>query len=382
MKKLFLILALFASLGLDAQFVITSSNNVTEDQDGGIFYYLPRNVIKLEFTIEETNYYIGPYAEFAGKLMGLTEYVKEEKTVFNIKDVDIQIANEADPNAVYCISADDRGKEPMPSVILDENGIIVAVGFDSVPSDIQPKTNKFIYSELTQESKPEVSFIGFFDNEIEVEEVEEAEDGEEEGGKKAPKELTKEDRAKAIIDKITKIRNSYFELVSGFQEVSYGDITSYMAENMKNLENEYVSLFKGKVVTTTYKKTVYYTPDANNANNSVTVAKLSGTDGLVDANGKGDAVKLQFESINALQNVNPMIDKGKKTSFSNKLFYRMPAKSNVKVIYGNNVITEKQLTISQFGKIRSLAVKNNKVLFNPNTGQIITIIKQDNIVKN
>ncbi len=382
MKKLFLILALFASLGLDAQFVITSSNKVTEDQDGGIFYYLPRNVIKLEFTIEETNYYIGPYAEFAGKLMGLTEYVKEEKTVFNIKDVDIQIANEADPNAVYCISADDRGKEPMPSVILDENGIIIAVGFDSVPSDIQPKVNKFIYSELTQESKPEVSFIGFFDNEIEVEEVEEAEDGEEEGGKKAQKELTKEDRAKAIIDKITKIRNSYFELVSGFQEVSYGDITSYMAENMKNLENEYVSLFKGKIVTTIYKKTVYYTPDANNANNSVTVAKLSGTDGLVDANGKGDAVKLQFESINALQNVNPMIDNGKKTSFSNKLFYRMPAKSNVKVVCGNNVIAEKQLTISQFGKIRSLVVKNNKVLFNPNTGQIITIIKQDNIVKN
>lgn len=382
MKKLFLILALFASLGLDAQFVITSSNNVTEDQDGGIFYYLPRNVVKLEFTIEETNYYIGPYAEFAGKLMGLTDYVKENKTVYSIKDVDIQIANEADPNAVYCISADDRSKDPMPSVILDENGIIIAVGFDSVPADIQPKANKFIYSELTQETKPEVSFIGFFDNEIEIEEVEEAEDGEEEGGKKAHKELTKEDRAKAIIDKITKIRNSYFELVSGFQEVSYGEITSYMAENMKSLENEYISLFTGKVVTTTYKKTVYYTPDANNANNSVTVAKLSGTDGLVDANGKGDAVKLQFESINALQNVNPMIDKGKKTSFSNKLFYRMPAKSNVKVVYGNNVIAEKQLTISQFGKIRSLAVKNNKVLFNPNTGQIITIIKQDNIVKN
>ena len=382
MKKLFLILALFASLGLDAQFVITSSNNVTEDQDGGIFYYLPRNVVKLEFTIEETNYYIGPYAEFTGKLMGLTDYVKENKTVYSIKDVDIQIANEADPNAVYCISADDRSKDPMPSVILDENGIIIAVGFDSVPADIQPKANKFIYSELTQETKPEVSFIGFFDNEIEIEEVEEAEDGEEEGGKKAHKELTKEDRAKAIIDKITKIRNSYFELVSGFQEVSYGEITSYMAENMKSLENEYISLFTGKVVTTTYKKTVYYTPDANNANNSVTVAKLSGTDGMVDANGKGDAIKLQFESINALQNINPMIDKGKKTSFSNKLFYRMPAKSNVKVVYGNNVIAEKQLTISQFGKIRSLAVKNNKVLFNPNTGQIITIIKQDNIVKN
>lgn len=382
MKKVFLILALFASLGLDAQFVITSSNNVTEDQDGGIFYYLPRNIIKLEFTVEETTYHIGPYAEFADKLMGMTDYVRENKTVFSIKDVDIQIGNEADPNAVYCISVDDRSKEPMPSVILDENGIILAMGYDSVPTDIKAKTNRFIYSELYQTSKPEVTFIGFLDNEIEVEEAEESDEDGEEGGKKAPKQLTKEDRAKAIVDKITKIRNAYFELVSGFQEVAYGTGTAYMAENMQNLENEYISLFKGKITTSTYKKTVYYTPEANNANNSVTVAKLSVTDGIVDANGKGDAIKIQFESINSLQNVNPMIDKGKKTSFSNKLFYRMPAKSNVKVVLSNNVIAEKQLTISQFGKIRSLSVKNNKVLFNPNTGQIITLIKQDNVVKN
>lgn len=382
MKKVFLILALFASLGLDAQFVITSSNNVTEDQDGGIFYYLPRNIIKLEFTVEETTYHIGPYAEFADKLMGLTDYIKENKTVYSIKDVDIQIANEADPNAVYCISADDRSKDPMPSVILDENGVILAVGYDSVPSDIQAKTNRFIYSELTQTSKPEVTFIGFLDNEIELEEAEDPDDDGEEGGKKSSKGVTKEDRAKAIVDKISKIRTAYFELVSGFQEVAYGTSTAYMAENMQNLENEYISLFKGKITTSTYKKTVYYTPEANNANNTVTVAKLSATEGLVDANGKGDAIKMQFESINSLQNVNPMIDKGKKTSLNNKLYYRMPAKSNVKVVFSNNVIAEKQLTISQFGKVRLLSVKNNKVLFNPNTGQIITLIKQDNVVKN
>ena len=69
MKKLFLILAVFASLSLEAQYVTTLAKNA-QSQNEGIFYYLPRNVIRLELTLEETSYYIGPYAEFASQLLG------------------------------------------------------------------------------------------------------------------------------------------------------------------------------------------------------------------------------------------------------------------------------------------------------------------------
>ena len=386
MKKLLFVFSLFLmSLGLNAQFVTTHAKDLTESDDDGMFYYLPRNVIKLEFTVEQTDYYIGPYAEFASKMLGLTDIVKEQRTEFSIKDVDIQISNEADPNAMYCV-VDERGKEPMQSLLVDDDGIILAYGFDSIPSDVKVARNTFKYSDLTETDKPVVTFVEILDKDFESADDEEEKDDEDEEGngentkKKSSTKVSKEDKAKAVVEKIAKLKNTYFELVSGSQEVSYGEAIKYMAESVKNIENEYVSLFKGKVVKSIYKKTYYITPESNQAGSSVTIAKLSGTDGLVDANGKGDAVKIHFENINTLNIA--QLKETKRTSFDNKLFYRIPAKSNVKITLGNVVLAEKKLNISQFGKIRPIGIKNNKVLFNPNTGQIISILKQEIPVKN
>lgn len=359
MRKFLLILSLFASLSVEAQYVTTFAKNAPETQEDGILYYLPRNVIVLEFTIEETNYYIGPYAEFASRLLGISDFVKENKTEYSIKDVDIQLTNEIDPNAVYFISADEKSKEPFPNVILDTDGVILAFGHDNIPTNQTIKRESYIRNESNNIEKQEVTFLEILDNEIEFDDDD---DDEEEG--RAPRKITKEDKAKAALDKISKIRTAYYELISGFNEVSYGNTTSYMADNMKSLENEYISLFKGKIIKSTYKQTMYFTPDEKQANASVSITKIA-----------GEQIKLQFESKNQLANINPVNDETKTTSQSNKLFYRMPVETTLKVLSGNNVIAEKQLVISQFGVLRVISVKNNKVLFNPNTGQITTILK-------
>ncbi|MBO2523236.1 MAG: hypothetical protein CW336_05170 [Bacteroidetes bacterium] len=353
MKKLLLILSLFASLSLEAQFVTTFAKNTSETQEDGVFYYLPRNVIRLEFTIEETDYYIGPYAEFATKLLGTTDYIKENKSVFNIQAVDIQAVNDIDPNAVYCISPDEKSKEPLPNIILNNDGIILALGHDNVnPIDVVTR-NSFNDNYLDAEKK-EISFVEILDNEVELDD----DDDEEEGS--SHKKITKEDKAKAALEKISKIREAYSDLVSGVQEVAYGNTLPYMIDNVKSLENEYVSLFKGKTVKSTYKKVIYYVPEEN-------------TDGIVEVGGKGEAIKIQFDSRNSLANINPMSDDANKTGQINKIFYRIPAVTDVKILVGNKVFAEKSLTISQFGIIKTMSAKNNKILFNPNTGQIISV---------
>ena len=366
MKKLFLILSLFASLSLEAQFVTTFAKNASDSQEDGVFYYLPRNVIRLEFTVDETDYYLGPYAEFATKMLGINDYVKENKTEFDIKNIDIQLINEADPNAVYCVSSDEKSKEPLPSIILDYDGLILAFGYDSIPLRMKTSRNTFTDNDLGNSKRQDVSFIEILENEIE------RDDDDEEG--KAPKAITKEDKAKLALEKISKIRASYVELVSGYQEVSYGNTLPYMVDNMQNIENEYVSLFKGKIVKNTYKKVIYFAPEENQANASVSIAKLSNSDGIVEIGGRGETIKIQFESKNSLANVNKMNDDVKNASQTNKLFYRIPAESDVKVIVGNKILAEKQLTISQFGTVKTLSVKNSKILFNPNTGQIISVV--------
>ncbi len=366
MKKMLLILSLFASLSLEAQFVTTFAKNTSETQEDGVFYYLPRNVIRLEFTIEETDYYIGPYAEFATKLLGTTDYIKENKSVFNIQAVDIQAVNDIDPNAVYCISPDEKSKEPLPNIILNNDGIILALGYDNVnPIDVVTR-NSFNDNYLDAEKK-EISFVEILDNEVELDD----DDDEEEGS--SHKKITKEDKAKAALEKISKIREAYSDLVSGVQEVAYGNTLPYMIDNVKSLENEYVSLFKGKTVKSTYKKVIYYVPEENQVNASVSIAKLSSTDGIVEVGGKGEAIKIQFDSRNSLANINPMSDDANKTGQINKIFYRIPAVTDVKILVGNKVFAETSLTISQFGIIKTMSAKNNKILFNPNTGQIISV---------
>ena len=368
MKKIFLILSLFATLGVQAQFVTTFAKNAPENEEDGVVYYLPRNVIRVEFTIEKTNYYIGPYAEFASKLLGANDYIKENKTEYSIKDVDIQISNEADPNAVYCIFPDEKSKEPMPNVILDAKGILMALGYDSIPTRLLAETNTFCENDIAECEEPAVTFIDILDKECVV--AGEDDDDEEGGGNK---KISKEDKANAAIAKIYKIRTSYFDLITGYQEVSFGEATKFMAESIKSLEDEYISLFKGKSTKTYIKRVVYVIPEKSNLNSSLSIGKMSINDGFSDTNGKGDAIKLQFESKFSLANINPMNEEALSSGQVNKLFYRIPVTTNVKVMVAGTMIAEKSLTISQFGEIKTMSVKNNKVLFNQNTGQIISI---------
>jgi len=361
MKKLLLILALFASLSLDAQFVTTFAKNATDIQSDGILYYLPRNVIRLELTIEETEYVIGPYAEFASKLLGINDYIKENKSESKIKNIDIQTFSKIDPNAVYYISQDDKGKDPLPNVIMDTDGLMLAFGYDNIPAEYKNIRNSFINNNLEPNERIEASFIEILDNEVEIDDDDD--DDDEEGGNK-PKKITKEDKAKVAIEKIATIRNAYYELMSGSQEVAYGETTKYMAENLKNLENEYISLFKGKAVTHTYNKVFYVEPEDNQSSATLSIAKIS-----------GETLKIQFESNNSLENIAKMSDEVRNSAQISKLFYRIPTNSNVKILFGSNVIAEKSLTISQFGYIKAISVKNNKIIFNPNTGQIISLTK-------
>ena len=361
MKKLLLALALFASLSLEAQFVTTSAKNATEAD--GVMYYLPKNVIRLEFTIEETDYYIGPFAEFSAEMLGIKDYVRENKSEINIKNVDIQTISEIDQDAAFIISTDEKGKEPMPNIILDADGLILALGYDNIPTGSQIERKSFNDNDLEQIERVEASFIEILDSEVEIDNDED--DDEEEGGHHTRK-ITKQDRAEAALEKISNIRTAYFELISGAQEVAYGSTTKYMAKSLKDLENEYVSLFKGKIVKNVYKKVVYVTPESNQLNASLSIGKLTN---------KGENVKIQFDSQAAAQNINATDEEVRNSAQTNKVFYRIPLTTNVKVISGSTVIAEKALIISQFGDIRPIAAKNSKVLFNPNTGQIISITK-------
>lgn len=355
MKKLVLIFCVLFSLNLDAQYVTSLAKNAATPQDGGVTYFLPRNVIEVEVTIEETCYYMGPYSEYASSLLGLTNYIRENKTELNIVGVNVDTGVEADPNAVYFIAQDEKSKDPVPNIIMNENGIIIALGFDNMAYKDLTKPCRLYANDMMAAYEEEVSFIDV------VEMPDNGEDDEE--GSANKKRITKDDRANLAAEQIRKFRNAKYEIASGFQEVAYGDATRVMLERLDNMEYEYLCLFKGKTVKRTYNKVFRITPESNQSNATVTLGKLAG----------GETIKIQFDSKNTTPNVFPLGDDIKKSAQANKIFYRVPASTNVKVSSDNKILADKQLIISQFGEIQLVTIKGNKALFNPNTGELISL---------
>lgn len=369
MKKLFLILLMSASLFSEAQYFTSSTKDASTCD--GVVYFLPRNVLKVELTVQETDYHVGPYAEYAKSVFGTDDYIKENKKKFSIQGVDIQVFSQADPEASYCVWLDEKSKDHGTlDFSMTDDGVILSFG-DNVSiegSDIGYMTvNQHI--ELNKTDISEVHFMNFIGLQHEPEENEDED--------VSPKELTKEDKAKQIVENINNIRNLYRDLVSGFQEVSYGSTLNDMATKTKLIEDEYVSLFVGKKETHIYKKVFYVTPKASDKNGMISIAKISENEGVMDVSAKsGNAIKIQFSTSEPIvSNIDHSGSDTEKTMFNNKLFYRIPALANAKIMCGNDVLAEYYLKISQFGETLTIPINGHAIVFNPNTGQVVRIKK-------
>lgn len=369
MKKLFLILLMSASLFSEAQYFTSSTKDASTCD--GVVYFLPRNVLKVELTVQETDYHVGPYAEYAKSVFGTDDYIKENKKKFSIQGVDIQVFSQADPEASYCVWLDEKSKDHGTlDFSMTDDGVILSFG-DNVSiegSDIGYMTvNQHI--ELNKTDISEVCFMNFIGLQHEP--------GENEDEEVSPKELNKEDKAKQIVENINNIRNLYRDLVSGFQEVSYGSTLNDMATKTKLIEDEYVSLFVGKKETHIYKKVFYVTPKASDKNGMISIAKISENEGVMDVSAKsGNAIKIQFSTSEPIvSNIANSGSDTEKTMFNNKLFYRIPALANAKIMCGNDVLAEYYLKISQFGETLTIPINGHGIVFNPNTGQVVRIKK-------
>ena len=359
MKKLFLILFVIVSLKLDAQYITNYAKNVKQTEIDGIYYYLPRNVIRLDFVVEKNQDYKGKYSSYAKEMLNTDNYIKENKTTYKIIKVNVNTLTEADPSMVFHIATDDKAKEtPKYEICFDNDGIIKAFGQsimnDSDKEDVVEGTS-FTYNRPTD-----------FQYYIPLEEN----DDEEEGKVK----LTDKEIAFSILEEIKKLRVAYFDLISGYQEVDYGKTMNYMVEELKALENEYLSMFVGKTNTETFIKTFYVIP--NEGENSVVLGKFSNTEGF-SATKTGEVVRINFTDLSKSSVINNLsTDEIQNTTYTNKLFYRNPANVTMQVSCGDKVFYENRLKISQLGNVMLLPMNKMQLVFDTNTGQVLSIIKE------
>lgn len=358
MKNLFLILFIIVSLNLDAQYITNHAKNVKQTEIDGIYYHLPQNIVRIDFVVEKNQTYKGKYSSFAKEMLNTDNYIKENKTTYRITDVNASILTEADPNMVFYISTDDKTKEtPKYEFSFNNDGIIKSFGYQSIINDC----NKEDFVE-------ETSFTYNRPNDFQYYIPLEENDDDEEGKTK----LTDKEIASSIIEEIKKIRIAYLDLITGYQEVDYGKTMNYMVDELKKLENDYLNMFVGKTDTEIFTKTFYVIPEKDK--NLVVLTKFSDTEGFNSKNGEN--IKINFSELSRSSINTLTIDEIENMTYNNKLFYRNPANVTMQISYGEKIILENRLKISQLGNVILLPMNKMQLIFDTNTGQILSIIKE------
>jgi hypothetical protein len=184
-----------------------------------------------------------------------------------------------------------------------------------------------------------------------------------------------EQKARAAADYIQKIRDSRFNLISGYQEVNYGNSILFMDEKLKIMEDEYVDLFVGKEIKTLKEQSVEFLPSKENIGIQL-LARFSETGGLSALDSKSEPIQIEISPVGNTTAMNSENKNSGKDKIINNLYYRTPEYVKVKVLYKGSVIAEKKLLISQLGSLSKAPISKTRLMFDANTG-MVTTIKRD-----
>jgi len=380
---LFILSGFFLNPGFSQINVFHIDNNSAPSGKEGVFYSLPRTVIRIDVSIDRIENYKGPYAEYAMKYLGLKNVVMANSVEYKIVGMKVTTSQLPDPDQYYFLelagklSRDDRAG----LLSFTESGLILG----TIPerNDTVAKEEKIINKEepgLSTEKDvfPEVfkysADVNFFEKvdtiirKVNIDTM----TLERQYLKRTVVEKSPEQKAKEASDYIVKIKDNRFNLISGFQEVNYNRETlEYMDSQLKQMEKEYLKLFTGISLHKTLNFSFVYTPNPNQVNTEVPIFKYMKSKGMMELDEPGGKiVTIKVQRSGTTSTVSNYLKRGGETSKVHGFFYRIPELARVTVKVDDNLTEETQCLVSQLGIVSYLPANKWKVKFYKETGGI------------
>ena len=353
----------------------------------GIFYALPRTVVNINVTIDRVENYKGPYAEYALRYLGLQNVVTANSVEFRISGIKITTSAEPDPGQYYFVELGDGLSKTEQSGLLslNESGLILGTlpdGLDTVVRTmrvIQEKdgitmTEKDVFPEIFK-YYADISVFEKVDTIIRKVSIDTL-TLERQILKRTMVEKSPEQKAREAADFISKIKDNRFNLLTGYQEVSYNQETlEYMDTQLKLLEKEYMKLFTGISIHKTYTHDFKYIPLSNQINTEVPIFKFISDKGVVDLNQMGGrVVTIKVQRVGNTNQVASYLNRALGETKSQGFYYRIPELARVTVKQGAGLIEQTQCLINQLGVVTYLPVSQWKVKFHEETGGIKGVV--------
>lgn len=388
MRNLFLsFILIFSEIFLNPGFaqvnVVHIDNNNTLSGKEGIFYSLPRTVIRIDVNIDRIENYKGPYSEYAMKYLGLKNVVLANSVEYKINSMKVTTSQQPDPDQYFFLELAGKLSKGEQSGLLSftQSGLILgtipeqadtAAREENVVNKEEPglATEKDVFPEVFKYSA-DVNFFEKVDTIIRKVNIDTM-TLERQYLKRTVVEKSPEQKAKEASDYIVKIKDNRFNLISGFQEVNYNRETlEYMDTQLKQMEKEYLKLFTGISLHKTLTFSFYYTPNPNQVNTEVPIFKYMKTKGMMELDEPGGKiVTIKVQRSGTTSTVANYLKRNTDNNKNHGFYYRIPELARVTVKMGDNLTEETQCLVSQLGIVSYLPSNKWNVKFYKETGGI------------
>ncbi len=383
-QRTILLLCMFISLFAQGQIgVYHIDQSAVPISQEGIFYALPRTVVNIEVVIDRIEKYKGPYSDYALRYLGLQNVVMAPSVEYRISGINITTSAEPDPDQYYYVVAGEKisKTEKAGLLSLNESGLILGTlpGAVNTPEQVvhmQKATDGVTLSE--KDVFPEIfkyyADISVFEKvdtiirKVSIDTL----TLERQYLKRTMVEKSPEQKAKEAADFISKIKENRFNLLTGYQEVSYNQETlEYMDTQLKLLEKEYMKLFTGISIQKSYTVDFKYIPLANQINTDIPIFKFLSQKGVMDLDEMGGrAVTINIQRVGNTNQVANYLNRAEEEAKTQGFSYRIPELARVSVKQPDGTTKETQCLINQLGVVSYLPASKWKVNFHEKTGGI------------
>jgi hypothetical protein len=323
-------------------------------RDGSIVYGLPRTVFTVVVNMERTIEKPGPYAQYAGDLLGLTDVIRTESESWSIKSITVKSHDELDPDQFYTISS---------TTLFQTN--VLALRKEGLILDLNPAIFRNTEKQSDMNDAGNIQYHSFDLGSDEYFQLQR-----DTAYKRMNVDSTfaripyiVEKKKKLTIDLLAeKAAKRLMELRDGKHLILTGEATVFPQSDaaineINRLEKQYTELFTGKTLNDSFTFSYQIIPAKAMAGKPVTLFEFSDQTGPVAGAAKGGSpVTIEFNPEKKTKNitvVNRVQTKSEASKFD-KLFYRVPDVVGIKIIYGSQKLFYSRKLIYQFGEVIQL----------------------------
>jgi hypothetical protein len=336
----------------EPQHVVLPLDDPSVLREGSIVYGLPRTTFTFTVVFERTVRKPGPYARYAGDLLGLDHVITESTESWAIEGIKVNSREELDPSEFYVIQSNSLFQTNI--LALKKEGLILdlnpaSLSYEGSLHEINEQEVNILpavdlgsdeyYQVQNDTAYKRLSIDSSF---VRVPYVVEKK-----------RRLTMDQLAERAAKRLMEMREGKHLILTGEANVFPQSDAAIL--EMNRLEKEYMELFTGKTITQKVIYTYHVIP-SKDSDRQIVLFQFSDITGPVNGNGKGTPVILEIIPEQKTKDLTIISKKAadQDAPVYDKLYYRVPDMVSFRVSMGSEVFLNARKLVYQFGQVIQL----------------------------